>query len=651
MSAPDDNESEPHAETSVFFSYSRQDQAQALPIIQAIEAAGYSVWWDGMLEGGTSFLETTEAALERAKAVVVLWSRHSVTSHWVRDEATSGRERERMIPLTLDGTMPPLGFRQVQVIDMRGWHKAPEAFDDLSRGLAKLHDRDYSPPDRRGPAPTGANVEAGGLSRRTAMLAGLGLGTVGVLGVGGFYALRSSGPNIRDKGLAILPFENNVGDPAYDYLAQGLSSSIRDALAMNNVLRIVARSSSHAVAKEAIGAQAIAERLNVSHILEGRLERGPEGLQLTTSLVDAKSAFQRWVGSLDYAEDQVIALRDQIVTRVVSTLASEAESGPRTGRGDATNPEAFLEFLKGNERLISAATLASIQDARRNFERAIALDPDFARAHGWVSEIYMTLGAYATETDMAKALLDQAEASARKAVDLAPDDALLHAILGTVLQTGRVDIGGAAEPFARAAELGLNEASGLSRYAIFLMSSGQTKAAIDQAITARALDPLNAAASETLGLAFFADRQYEAAVRAYRTALSFQPDRYSTRARLASALIFNGQVDDGAAECAREKNLMERYPCDAYVATRLSDTAAAAVALDNLIATFGDAGAYQQAQIQADMGALQQAMETLLKAESLKDTGLSLAGFDPALDPLRGREDFKALLVRLGMTD
>ena len=76
---------------SVFFSYSRQDQAKAIPIIKAIEDAGYSVWWDGVLEGGVTFLETTENALEAARAVVVLWSKSSVQSHWVRDERARAR--------------------------------------------------------------------------------------------------------------------------------------------------------------------------------------------------------------------------------------------------------------------------------------------------------------------------------------------------------------------------------------------------------------------------------------------------------------------------------------------------------------------------------------------------------------------------------
>ena len=68
-----------------------------------------------------TYLKTTEEALEGADCVVVLWSQLSVESNWVRDEAQSGRERGCLVPLSLDGTMAPLGFRQTQMLDISGW--------------------------------------------------------------------------------------------------------------------------------------------------------------------------------------------------------------------------------------------------------------------------------------------------------------------------------------------------------------------------------------------------------------------------------------------------------------------------------------------------------------------------------------------------
>jgi hypothetical protein len=106
------------ADTTVFLSYSHADTARALPIIKLIENAGYRVWWDGLIDGGERYLNITAAALDSARAVVVLWSKTSVQSHWVQDEAGRGRDRNCMVPVTIDGTMPPLGFGQFQAIDL-----------------------------------------------------------------------------------------------------------------------------------------------------------------------------------------------------------------------------------------------------------------------------------------------------------------------------------------------------------------------------------------------------------------------------------------------------------------------------------------------------------------------------------------------------
>ena len=103
---------------SVFLSYDRDDTARARPIAVALEKAGHSVWWDRHIKGGVQYSKEIEAALEAADAVVVLWSTNSVESAWVRDEAAAGRDSGRLVPVLIDGTDPPLGFRQYQAIDL-----------------------------------------------------------------------------------------------------------------------------------------------------------------------------------------------------------------------------------------------------------------------------------------------------------------------------------------------------------------------------------------------------------------------------------------------------------------------------------------------------------------------------------------------------
>ena len=105
----------------VFLSYDRDDTERARPIALALEKAGHSVWWDLHIRGGEQYTKVIDEALKAADAVVVLWSRFSVESAWVRDEAAAGRDSGRLVPVALDRTAPPLGFRQFQTIDISNW--------------------------------------------------------------------------------------------------------------------------------------------------------------------------------------------------------------------------------------------------------------------------------------------------------------------------------------------------------------------------------------------------------------------------------------------------------------------------------------------------------------------------------------------------
>ncbi|HEY7740137.1 MAG TPA: toll/interleukin-1 receptor domain-containing protein, partial [Steroidobacteraceae bacterium] len=101
---------------AVFLSYARADQDRAARLAAALEAGGFDVWWDALIEGGAAFAKSIEAALEKCDAVIVVWSRASVASDWVLDEAARGRDLRKLVPVSIDGTEPPLGFRQYQSV-------------------------------------------------------------------------------------------------------------------------------------------------------------------------------------------------------------------------------------------------------------------------------------------------------------------------------------------------------------------------------------------------------------------------------------------------------------------------------------------------------------------------------------------------------
>lgn len=140
---------------SIFLSYDREDAALARPIAAVLERTGHSVWWDRRIKGGGEFDAEIEQALSAADSIVVLWSERSVKSAWVRDEAAVGRDTRRLVPATLDGTPPPLGFRQFQTVDLSKWKgrsNAPEIRDLLEAVSEQPREKDAAP---RLPPPRG----------------------------------------------------------------------------------------------------------------------------------------------------------------------------------------------------------------------------------------------------------------------------------------------------------------------------------------------------------------------------------------------------------------------------------------------------------------------------------------------------------------
>src|SRR6476469_201898 len=102
----------------IFLSYAREDVDSAKQLAGCIASAGHEVWWDRHIQGGSRFSSEIGRELKSAEAVVVLWSEASVEPAWVQDEAAEGRDSGRLVPVSLNGSRPPLGFRQFHTVEL-----------------------------------------------------------------------------------------------------------------------------------------------------------------------------------------------------------------------------------------------------------------------------------------------------------------------------------------------------------------------------------------------------------------------------------------------------------------------------------------------------------------------------------------------------
>jgi hypothetical protein len=128
--------------SDIFISYARADKEKAELLANAFSRKGWSVWWDREIPPGKSFDETIENALSSARCVVVLWSKTSVSSRWVKTEAAEGAERGILVPALIDDVKIPLEFKRIEAADLSDWQgdSSHREFDQLARTVAGMVD-------------------------------------------------------------------------------------------------------------------------------------------------------------------------------------------------------------------------------------------------------------------------------------------------------------------------------------------------------------------------------------------------------------------------------------------------------------------------------------------------------------------------------
>jgi hypothetical protein len=177
--------------SDIFISYAREDEERIRPLAAALEAHGWSVFWDRRIPAGQTWRSVLGQALHDAKCVIVAWSHHSVASRWVSEEADAGLQRGILVPVLLDQVEPPIGFRSLQAAELASWpvDSGSPAFTQFVQDVRKV--LGSPPPPRTVPAEPWVRKRPP--SSRTA-LAGLAVVLLVLAGAAYFYSTRVSEP-------------------------------------------------------------------------------------------------------------------------------------------------------------------------------------------------------------------------------------------------------------------------------------------------------------------------------------------------------------------------------------------------------------------------------------------------------------------------
>lgn len=630
------------AQPTIFLSYAHGDHAQAQRLAAALQRGGYTVWWDALIEGGTRYAASIDDALQAADAVVVLWSRQSVESDWVRDEAAQGRDRHRLVPLSLDGTHPPLGFRQIQMIDLSRWRGRADApqIEAVRRAIAAAMGHQVPP--------RGAETPKVGMNRRTALAAAA--GTVAVVAGGGLIAWEKGliGPGQAEaRSIAVLPFKNLSADQAQAYLSAGLTDEVRSALTRNAGLRVLAATSSNEASEMAGDAKSIARKLDVAYLLEGSVQRSGNIIRVAANLTNGRTGFSEWSQQAERRLEDVFAFESEIA-RIVSSALSVRMATDAPAPGGTRNVRAYEAYLQGRALYNLAKDEATDRQAKADYEIAIAADPNFALAHAALSRSLSSIAAAYAQASELKAIYARAIDEARRSIVIAPTLAEGHLALGYALFSGRLDVRGARPSYDKAYQYGRGDADIVLLCAAYMARTRRSREARDAIDWALALDPLNPRTHRAAGTVAYASRRYADAIPQAQRALELNPKISNAHASIGDSLIELGKLAEARAAYLKEPSAMFRLRGLAALEHRAGNQPAAARAFAQLVSEVGDAAMYQQAEVMAQWGRADAAMARLQRARAIGDSGLSMIATDPLLDPISRDPRFTRLVKDLG---
>jgi adenylate cyclase len=459
----------------IFLSYNREDQGDARRFAEAFQAEGFDVWWDVTLRSGEAYDQVTEKALRDARAVVVLWSKKSVESRWVRAEATLAERNKTLVPAMIEPCDRPIMFELTQTADLAHWQGERED----RAWLAFLADVKRFV-DKGGPG-TPAPVAGS--------------------------APSSTSP--AKLSICVLPFANMSRDDEQEYFADGISEDIITDLSKVSALFVIARNTAFTFKGRSVDITQVARQLGVSHVLEGSVRKAGNRVRITAQLIDGASGGHVWADRWDRDLDDIFALQDEICQAIVGALKLKLlpkEKEAIEDRGTA-NLEAYDKYLRARALAYSAANVDELHRARDAFYQVLAIDPDFALARGALALVYSYLENW--DPKNLGQIRGERDALAEEAVARTPDHWTTHLLNGARLSDRR-DWFATLTALEKALALApASEADARHLIGLNFGNVGRVKDWIRLLEVARAADPLSTVVSAHIQMAYHIDRRDE----------------------------------------------------------------------------------------------------------------------------------------------
>jgi len=355
---------------------------------------------------------------------------------------------------------------------------------------------------------------------------------------------QPGGPLVAHASIAVLPFDNLSGDGTQDYFAEGVTEDMTLALGRFSDLSVIAREAVQQYKGKALKPGELSSDLGVRYALQGSVRRDGDRVRVTATLSDAVTGVQLWSDRYDGEVKDVFAVQDDITQKVVGALAIKLSDIERQ-RALAKPPENLqaYDYLQRGREYYRRSTRADNREARKLFEQAIALDPNYAPAYVALA-MSRVLTVTSGWTEQTAETLNEAQRLAQKALQLDSSNASAHAVLADIY-LNRLQYDLARTEDDQAIALNPNDALSHAARASVLVYAGEPEEAVKSFEIAMKLDPaLDLVRRYSVGWAYYLVRRYDDAVRLSEDGVRQNPADYFNQACLAASYAQLGRMQN-----------------------------------------------------------------------------------------------------------
>ncbi len=459
--------------------------------------------------------------------------------------------------------------------------------------------------------------------------------------------------------IAVLPFVNMSRNEDGDYFSDGLAEELLNVLSKIRGLRVAARTSAFSFKGKQTTISEIGQALNVASVLEGSIRMAGNRVRISVQLVKVQDGYQLWSETYDRTMDDIFAVQDDIARSVVEELRMRllGESiGPNAServrsevaeaaRGRAHNPEAQRLMLLGRY-FLDRMTREDTANGIVYFREALDLDPGFALCWAELGRAYSIEAGRAWKP--VEEGFDLARDAATRSLDLEPELAEGHALLGRIQATYDLDLSSAEVSYRRALDLAPGSSDVLDGAGVLYYKLGRLDEALELGRRILVQDPLSAGFWHNLGLTAHAAGLLAESERAFRRAIEIAPQRFVSAALLALVMMDQGRSDEALEQAIREPDEFWRLWAQAIIHHSAGHQAESEQGLQKLLEQHAANNDYQIAEVYSMRVEIDNAFEWLERAIVDRDAGITHGKVNPRFRPLHGDPRWAVILKKIG---